>query len=635
MKTGTLLRGATALIFLATATPGLAAPVAVDTSSAANGITDLFSATFDGALSPCTGADPSYCAFFGGKPGPTRAIIVTPSPTGVINAVPLGITPVPVSGSFLDLTLNGANTEVTIAGGVVAFPSLVLTIQGATVVNAGGAGVVFNAAPQVASINAQGQAEFLVNLSPATAVDFSSFPVVVGAPNGSCTGPLCDIIPILTLDMIKYRLFIDFDPTFSSFTADFIGQTSNNSILSITMNSVVPAPEIAVTDTVAPADDLAVPFGDVTELTSLTRTITVTNTGTGNLLLGAMADADGLAAPFALVNDNCTAATLTPGGSCTFGVSFSPVAVGSFQDTLDIPSNDASEPSVTVTVSGNGVATPVPNISVSDSVAPATDQSVPFGSSVVGSTVDQTVTVTNDGNADLVLGTIASVDGLLAPFSIFADNCSGQTVVPAGSCTLGVRFAPTAVGASSDSFDIPSNDAASPSVPVAVSGTGTSLATPDISVTDDTLPADDLLVAFGNITEGTTRDRTITVTNTGGLDLVIGGVAGANPVAVPFSVQSDNCSTQTLAPAAACAVVVRYAPSTTGPSGDSLDIPSNDPDEASVTVQLTGTGITEGEGGVATPSPSGADGGFMAIDPATLLLLGGAGIWGWRRRRLA
>jgi hypothetical protein len=114
---------------------------------------------------------------------------------------------------------------------------------------------------------------------------------------------------------------------------------------------------------------------------------------------------------------------------------------------------------------------------------------------------------------------------------------------------------------------------------------------------------------------------------------VIGSVAVANPLAAPFSVEDDNCSTQSLPPAGTCTVVVRYAPSTTGASSDSLDIPSNDPDEPSVTVQLTGTGIAEGEGGVETPSPSGADGGFMAIDPATLLLLGGAGIWAWRRRQ--
>jgi hypothetical protein len=626
-----LLGATTALTILAAALPAWAVPVAVDTSSPANGITDLFSATFDGALSPCTGADPAWCTFFNGKPGLTRQIIVTPTPTGVINAVPLGITPVPAAGSYLDLTLNGPRTQLTIAGGTIAFPALSLTIQGTTVVNAGGAGVVFDSAPQTTTVNASRQAEFLVNLAPATAVDFSTFSIVVGAPNGSCTGPLCSIIPILTLDMVKYRLLVTYDESFSTFTADFIGQTGNNSILSIRMNSAVP--RISVTDSRVPVDDRQVPFGSVTEFSTGTQTVTVTNSGTANLVIGTVAGANPLAAPFALANDTCTGATVLPGASCTFNVTFTPGSVGDFSDTFDIPSNATGEPSVTVSVSGTGAAIPVPNITVTDSVAPNADGSIPFGSAAVGSQVDQTITIANDGNADLVLGTLGALNPLLAPYSLVSDTCSGQTVAPATSCTVGVRFEPTAAGATSDSFDIPSNDVADPTITINVSGTGTSLATPNISVTDDSLPADDRALAFGNVTVATTRDRTITVTNSGSLELVIGTVAAANPLAAPFSVATDSCSGQTLAPAASCAVVVRYAPTATGAASDSLSIPSNDPDEATVTVSATGTGIAAGEGGVEGPSPGGASSGFMALDPVTLLLLGAAGVFSWRRRR--
>ena len=162
------------------------------------------------------------------------------------------------------------------------------------------------------------------------------------------------------------------------------------------------------------------------------------------------------------------------------------------------------------------------------------------------------------------------------------------------------------------------------------------LATPDISVTDNTVPQDDLLVPFGNVTEGTTRDRTVTVTNNGNAALTVGAIGGVNPLAAPFSIVTNNCSgaNATLAPAASCTVLLRYAPAGPGTDdADSLDIPSNDADDATVTVSLTGSGIALGEGGVETPAPSGADGGFMAIDPATVLLLGAAGLWAWRRRR--
>lgn len=632
MTTAILVRGLTALVLTAVfSLAAQAAPRAIDPASPANGITDLFSATFDGALSPCTGGDPAWCSFFGGKPGATRAIVVTPSPAGVINGVPLGFATVPAAGSYLDLSLNGSNTEVTIAGGTIAFPTLTLTISGSTVVSAGGAGVVFSMAPQTATLNASRQAEFLVNLAPALAVDFSDFGTIVGAPNGSCSGPLCALIPVLTLDMIRYRLLLQFDENFNAFTGDFIGQTGNNSILSITLNSTVP--RIGVTDSVAPEGDLQMPYGDVTELATSIETVTVTNTGTADLLLGAVAGANPLAAPFALVNDNCTAQTLAPAASCTFGVRFTPGSVGSFSDSLDIPSNDTTTPAVTVSVSGNGVAALVPNINVTDSVAPASDRSVPFGSIAVGGQANQTVTVANTGNADLVLGQLGAANPLAVPFSVVNDNCSGQTVAPAGNCSFGLRFEPLIAGAVGDSLDIPSNDPDEPSVTVNLSGTGTALAAPNIVITDDALPANDRLVAFGNVTEATTRDRTVTVTNSGGAALVLGTVAQANPLAAPFSIVSTTCSGQTLAPSGTCTVVLRYAPASVGAANDSFDIPSSDPDEPSVTVSASGTGIAAGEGGVETPTPGGADSGFMAVDPATLAGLGLLAVWGLRRRR--
>ncbi len=356
----------------------------VDTTSAVNGLTDLFSATFDGSLSPCNVNSPSYCTFFNGQPGSAnRQIVITPNPTTVANTVPLGITPTPPSGSYLNLRLNGPRTQLTIAGGVLAFPPISLTIQGgtanATVVNATGAGVVFDVAPQTATVNAQGQAEFFVNLAPAIAVDFSAFSTVAFPPNGSCAGNLCALIPILTLDMVKYRLVVDYDPSFTHFTASFIGQTGNNSILSINMNSV--APEIVVTDSRAPANDLQVPFGSVTQLTTATQTVTVANTGGANLLLGTVGLANPLAPPFALANDTCTGATVLPAAACTFNITFTPGSVGAFSDSLDIPSNDADEPVTTVAISGTGIL---------NSNNPANDQfanrTVVSGGTTVGGT---------------------------------------------------------------------------------------------------------------------------------------------------------------------------------------------------------------------------------------------------------
>jgi hypothetical protein len=121
---------------------------------------------------------------------------------------------------------------------------------------------------------------------------------------------------------------------------------------------------------------------------------------------------------------------------------------------------------------GGGGTVTAANIAVTDSVNPNNDLQVPYGSIAQGNTSDQTITVTNSGNANLVIGTIASVNPLAAPFSITVNNCSGQTIAPAGSCTLTVRFAPAGTGSFTDSFDIPSNDPDTSSVTLTLSGTG-------------------------------------------------------------------------------------------------------------------------------------------------------------------
>ena len=115
--------------------------------------------------------------------------------------------------------------------------------------------------------------------------------------------------------------------------------------------------------------------------------------------------------------------------------------------------------------------------------------SLDFGNVAKGGNSDMTVTVTNNGTNHLDMGSVASINGLAAPFSIITDNCSGQTVQPLATCTIDVRFALTADGSFSDSFDIPSNDPDTPSMTVNVSGSSNTapLSTPQtVSTNEDT-----------------------------------------------------------------------------------------------------------------------------------------------------
>jgi len=233
-----------------------------------------------------------------------------------------------------------------------------------------------------------------------------------------------------------------------------------------------------------------------------------------------------------------------------------------------------------------------PEISVTDQAAPVDDLQMPFGDITVGAPSVQTVTISNNGNADLLIGDIALSDRLMSPFGILNDNCSGHTLGPSSACTLTVDFTPTATGPFSDSFDIPSSDTDENTVTVSLNGRGVSVPVPDIAITDSTDPVYDLNISFGDITEGLSSVQSVTLTNSGNADLIIGDIALSDYLMSPFGILNDNCSGRTLGPSSACTFAVGFSPATTGTFNDTFDVPSNDPDGAPATITVGGRGLS-------------------------------------------
>ncbi len=125
--------------------------------------------------------------------------------------------------------------------------------------------------------------------------------------------------------------------------------------------------------------------------------------------------------------------SLNAHSTCTFSVSFVPKSLGQQTGVLTISDQFRSQ---TVQLSGYGIAPPGVSVSPVNGLA--------FGTLGVGlGTAPQTVTLTNNGGAALAIAS-TSVTG---DYTISAgSNTCGQSVAPAGVCTLGIVFAPTAVG---------------------------------------------------------------------------------------------------------------------------------------------------------------------------------------------
>ena len=107
---------------------------------------------------------------------------------------------------------------------------------------------------------------------------------------------------------------------------------------------------------------------------------------------------------------------------------------------------------------------------------------------------------------------------------------------------------------------------------------------PDISVNSLTLN-------FGDVVVGQSEEVLAIAENLGPVSLDIGPIGDQDGLGEPYGFGVDTCSLQTIQPSENCEVAVQFQPNSIGTFTDTFNIPSNDPDSPSVTVQVSGQGI--------------------------------------------
>ncbi len=113
---------------------------------------------------------------------------------------------------------------------------------------------------------------------------------------------------------------------------------------------------------------------------------------------------------------------------------------------------------------------------------------------------------------------------------------------------------------------------------------------PDISVSPATKNFASIKVSSSS------SPQTFTVHNAGYADLVVGPIKITGEKADQFAIQNDNVTNKTIIPGGSATLQVVFTPTSTGAKSATLYIPSNDPDEATVLVSLSGSGVTAGPG---------------------------------------
>ncbi|MFC1684227.1 choice-of-anchor D domain-containing protein [Pseudomonadota bacterium] len=97
---------------------------------------------------------------------------------------------------------------------------------------------------------------------------------------------------------------------------------------------------------------------------------------------------------------------------------------------------------------------------------------------------------------------------------------------------------------------------------------------------------------FGGVGVGSLSGaQTFDISNSGDADLVLGSITFSGTDTDDFSLLSDNCSSQTLAPGGSCSVEATFSPTSAGAKSAQLDIPSNDIYEPVASIAMSGAGV--------------------------------------------
>ena len=358
------------------------------------------------------------------------------------------------------------------------------------------------------------------------------------------------------------------------------GFTVQPTVVTISFDAVVTANQGEVTNTVdldyngkiftadttmtvlAPDIEVTAPALEMTLLPDETGTITFTigNVGTANLVWSLAEDPE-----VAWLDEAPASGTTLPEGLTEVTVTFDATgqAAGEYTTTIVISSNDPDEASVTLDVTLTVTAVPAPDIEVAPLLLEKT--------LMVDDTGTLTLTISNVGTADL------NWDLADGAAWLSEDPISG-TIPAEGMAEVEVTFASAGLtpGVYTTTMDVNSDDPDEPVVTVDVELTVVAVPIPDIEVTAPAL------------------EMTLLPDETGTLTFTIGNVGTANLVwslaeNLEVAWLDEAPVSGTTLPEGLTEVTVTFdaAGLAAGDYTTTIVITSNDPDEASITLDVT------------------------------------------------
>ncbi|MGH9716590.1 MAG: beta strand repeat-containing protein, partial [Candidatus Acidiferrales bacterium] len=298
-------------------------------------------------------------------------------------------------------------------------------------------------------------------------------------------------------------------------------------------------------------------FGSVAVGSSNSLSLTVTNTGSAT---ADISQATISGAAFSVVGGNPSSA-ISAGQSATVQVEFAPQSAGAAAGTFTIVS-DASNSPMAVSLSGTGMQ---PALTLNPSA-------LNFSNVTVGQSSSQNVTLTNSGNANLVL-TAATVSGngfVVSGLALPKTLTAGQNVA------FSVQFTPASTTGTTGGVVFADN---APGTPQTLPLSGSALAA------NGTLSANPGSFNFSDVVVGSSGQQTITLKNSGTGAVTINQVSTSG---AGFSTTGLAVG-QTIAAGAQASFTASFAPTNAGNASGSITI-STSATNPTLSIPLSGTG---------------------------------------------
>lgn len=320
------------------------------------------------------------------------------------------------------------------------------------------------------------------------------------------------------------------------------------------------------------ADPSSQGFGTVTTGAQQARTFTITNTGDlPSGAIGPVAVAGAAADQFGVDADECGGSSLAPGASCTVSALFAPTSGGAKSARLEATATPGGTAAADLAGTGSLPAHLVMTPASHDFGPVLRNTNSPYKAFTVENTGDEpssAITTSLGGSVPSVF----EINGA-------TNTCAGQTLAPAATCSLEVRFKPSFRGARAATVDATATTGGTASS--TLSGFAANPSSTFVSPNSHN---------FGAVpVNSQTSPVDFTVTNTG--DLPIGNLVISVTASTTVWVPDRGTCGSTLAPGESCVFTMAFRPLNTGSQNANVLVFDSTTSGTTSTISLSGEGM--------------------------------------------